>query len=53
MYTPCARFPAAGIGPRCSVFGSRRRTESGTGYQGPGAGYRDAAGQSGNKAVGQ
>jgi len=37
MQTRCARFPVAGLGPRCSVFGPRRRF--GTRYQVPGAGY--------------
>jgi len=34
---PCARFPVAGLGLRCSVFGPRRRF--GTGCQVPGPGY--------------
>jgi hypothetical protein len=28
MPTPCARFPVAGRGPRCSVFGPRRRSST-------------------------
>jgi len=38
MHTRCARFPVAGLGLRCSVFGPRRRTASGTGYPVPGTG---------------
>jgi hypothetical protein len=37
MQTRCARFPVAGLGLRCSVFGPRRRF--GTGYRVPGTGY--------------
>jgi hypothetical protein len=33
MQTRCARFPVAGLGLRCSVFGPRR--ESGARYQAP------------------
>jgi hypothetical protein len=32
---PCARFPVAGLGLRCSVFSPRHRTGSGAGYQVP------------------
>jgi hypothetical protein len=37
LHTRCARFPVAGLGLRRSVFGPRRRTGSGAGYQVPGA----------------
>jgi hypothetical protein len=37
MHTQCAHFPVAGLGLRCSVFGPRRRTGSGAGYQVPGS----------------
>jgi hypothetical protein len=32
MQAPCVRFPLAGLGLWCSVFGPRRRTGSGAGY---------------------
>jgi len=35
MQTPWARFPVAGLGPRCSVSGPRRWTGSGAGSQVP------------------
>ena len=37
LHTRCAHFPVAGLGLRCSVFGPRRR--SGTGSRVPGARY--------------
>ena len=47
MHTRCARFPRAGFGLRCSVFGPRRRF--GTGYRVPGAGYPGRG--KGNRAI--
>jgi hypothetical protein len=35
MQIRCARFPMAGLGPRGSVSGLRRRFGSGAGYQVP------------------